>query len=82
MSKEFINSVYKKVKPCSFFIMEGYDNCVIGYDFTNDKLVYSETLILKQLMLIMDFDEALDYYGYNILDTYANKVIISSTFGE
>lgn len=82
MSKEFITNVYDKVKPNTFFIMDGYDDCVIGYDFTNGKLVYSETLILEQLLLTMPFDEALDFYGYNILDTYSSKVIICSRFGE
>jgi hypothetical protein len=82
MSKEFINSVYERVKPTTFYIMDGYDDCIIGYDFTNGKLVYSETLILEQLTTSMSFDEALDYYAYNILDTYANRVIINSTLGE
>lgn len=82
MSKQFISNVWDRYKPNPYYIMEGYDDCVIGFDFTNSKLVYSETLILEQLSLVMDFDEALDFYYQNIINKICDKVIICSTMGQ
>lgn len=82
MSRKFINAVWERYKPTSFYIMEGFDDCVIGFDFTNSKLVYSEGLILQELCKGMEFDDALDYYYFNIVDGMNDKVIICSTMGE
>ena len=82
MSRQFINSINDRYQPNQFYVMEGFDDCVIGYDFTNSKLIYSETLLINQLCLTMEFDDALDYYYFNIIDTIKDKVIICSTMGE
>ena len=82
MSREFINNIWERYKPTPLYIMEGFDDAVIGFDFTNSKLVYSETLILEQLSSKMTFDDALDYYYFNIIDTVKDKVILCSTMGE
>ena len=82
MSKEFINQVIEKFQPIDCYTLDGFDDCIIGYDFTNNKIVYSETLIIEQLCCRLEFDEALEYYYFNIVESIPNKVTICSTFGK
>lgn len=81
MSKEFINQIKEKYNPTNCYTLDGFDDCIIGYDFTNSKMIYSETLILQQLCTTLAFDEALEYYYFNIVHS-VDKVTICSTFGE
>lgn len=54
-------------------ILEGFDDCVIGIseEFGNGpRLIYSKNKIIQKLMVGIDYEEALDYYYYNILGGY------------
>lgn len=82
MSSQFISNLINRYRDLQFYVMDGFDDCVIGFDFTNCKLIYSETLILAKLSLQMEFDEALDHYYFNIVGTTKDKVVICSTMGE
>jgi len=54
-------------------ILEGFDDCIIGIseEFGNEpRIVYSKNKIIQKLMVGIDYEEALDYYYYNILGGY------------
>lgn len=54
-------------------ILEGFDDCIIGIseEFGNGpRIVYSKNKIIQKLMVGIDYEEALDYYYYNILGGY------------
>ena len=48
--------------------MDGFDNCVIGAGTIagNWVLIYSEELIIKELMTEMSLDDAWEYYAFNM----------------
>lgn len=54
-------------------ILDGFDDCVIGIseEFGNGpRLIYSKNKIIQKLLVGIDYEEALDYYYYNILGGY------------
>jgi len=51
---------------------DGFDDCVIGMD-TKQRLVYSIPLILKQLELDMNKEEALEFFYFNIEGAHVGK---------
>lgn len=54
-------------------ILEGFDDCIIGIseEFGNGpRIVYSKNKIIQKLMVGIDYEEALDFYYYNILGGY------------
>jgi hypothetical protein len=54
-------------------ILDGFDDCIVGIseEFGNGpKIIYSKNKIIQKLMVGIDYEEALDYYYYNILGGY------------
>ena len=54
-------------------VLDGFDDCIIGIseEFGNgSRIVYSKTKMLQKLMVGIDYEEALDFYYYNILGGY------------
>jgi hypothetical protein len=82
MSKEFIENIIERYEIEKVYVITGYDNCVIGFDFSNTKFIYCENKILLELCKEMEYDDALDFYYYNIIDLGVNEVIICSTLGN
>lgn len=64
---EFADSV-----GMTLILMDGFDEAIVG--LTNEdepRVVYSEEKILDELNRILgSYEDALDYYGYNIASTY------------
>lgn len=59
-------------------ILDGFDSCIIGVteEFGNGpRILYSKDMILKVLMdgNDMTFEDALEYYDFNILGLYAGE---------
>lgn len=59
-------------------ILDGFDSCIIGIteEFGNGpRILYSKDKILKVLMdeHEMTFEDALEYYDFNILGLYAGE---------
>lgn len=50
-----------------------YDDCIIGVEVKEQLIVYSEELVIRQLMTEMDFEEAYEYYYFNIIGAYIGK---------
>ena len=49
----------------TFLTADGFDDCIIGV--SNDlRLVYDRELIIHKLMDEMSFDDAIEYYEFNI----------------
>lgn len=61
-----------------FLIADGYDNCIIGYDFgagtSPIRLIYSVKKILDQLVDEgMDEIDAIEYFEYNMRGGYVGE---------
>ena len=56
---------------------DGYDDCVIGYDFGigDIRLIYSVKLILDKLVLVEGLDEidAIEHFEYNMRGGYVGE---------
>ena len=47
--------------------VDDFDSCVIGYDYANDKLIYSmQSMIDLCLERDMEHQDALDYLNHNV----------------
>lgn len=51
-------------------ILSGYDDCIIGVseEFGNGpRIIYSRKKIIEKLMVGIEYEEALEFYYYNIV---------------
>jgi hypothetical protein len=57
-----------------FIKIDGMDKAVIGIEIKTERLVYSESKIIEELMnqQEMEYAEAYHWYSYNILDAYVD----------
>jgi len=54
----------------SFYIADGFDEAIIGFDEVERRLVYDMDIIIEILVLDgMTYDEAIEYYDFYILNT-------------
>lgn len=53
----------------------GLNAAIIGYDEQSGRVVYSRSLILEILEEVhdMSYDEAVEYYDFNIMGSYMGK---------
>lgn len=68
LNREVINELAEGA-----IILEGFDDCILGIseEFGNGpRLIYSKHKIIQKLMIGINYEEALDYYYYNILGGY------------
>jgi hypothetical protein len=68
LTREVINELAEGA-----IILEGFDDCIVGISEEFGKgprLIYSKNKIIHSLMVGIDYEEALDYYYYNILGGY------------
>ena len=56
-----------------FIILEGFDDCVIGIDINNFRLIYSVDDIIKVLCRDMSEEDAIEYYNHNIGCSYMGE---------
>jgi hypothetical protein len=51
-------------------ILSGYDDCIVGVseEFGNGpRIIYSRKKIIEKLMVGIEYEEALEFYYYNIV---------------
>ena len=54
----------------NFLKVDGFDEAIIGYEWNDFRLIYSQSKIIQILCREMCEEDALDYYYYNIADAY------------
>lgn len=55
----------------AFYILDGFDNAIIGFDQNARRLVYDMELVIDILVLDgMDYDAAVEYYDFKICAAY------------
>jgi len=52
--------------------MDGHDNAIIGLatKFTNPSILYSKKIILENLCKDMEYDDAIEFFSFNIEGAY------------
>ena len=58
-----------ELNPLAIFY-DGFDEAIIGIDDRECRVVYDYIKIIDILMREMTYEEALDYYSYNIASMY------------
>jgi len=56
-----------------FLFADGFDAAIIGVEEKTMKIVYSVEKIIESLMLDMTFEEAIEYYDFNIECAYVGE---------
>jgi len=52
---------------------DGFDDAVIGIDYVNMRLIYSVKKVLDILSKDMSFEDALEYFEFNIQGSYVGE---------
>lgn len=70
-----LENLVKKFPDQSFFKAEGLDEAIIGVEIKSMRLCYSVSKVLDILINDdkMEMDEALDYFEFNVRDSYSGK---------
>lgn len=56
-----------------FLKADGFDEAIMGVDYTSQRLVYSVTKCLEILEEEMDSEEALEYFLFNVEGSYVGE---------
>ena len=59
----------KELNP-EAIIYKGFDKAIVGIDTRELRVIYDEDLMIETLMKEMSYEEAIDYYEFNIASTY------------
>jgi hypothetical protein len=54
-------------------LVDGMDEAIIGVEEKDGRVVYDSEIIIKVLSRDMSEEEAIDYYGYNIVGAYVGE---------
>jgi hypothetical protein len=54
-------------------LVDGMDEAIIGVEEKDGRVVYDAEIIIKILSKDMSEEEAIDYYGYNIVGAYVGE---------
>jgi hypothetical protein len=65
-----LNSILERFDDVSFLKADGFDEAIIGVDASQLRLIYSVKKCIKILTNDMTYDEAVDYFEYNVSGSY------------
>lgn len=76
--ENMLNQIIENYPDEQFLIADGYDDCVIGYDYNNGsspiRLIYSVKKILDKLVDEgMDEIDAIEHFEYNMRGGYVGE---------
>ena len=59
-------------KNSHVMIVDGYDDCIVGYDAEDDRLVYSKDKMIEHLCVTQQYSEiqAIEYLEFNVWFAY------------
>jgi hypothetical protein len=74
MSKTKIEQIIEAYPDEEFMFVDGFNDAIIGVDEVNLRVVYDIDEIINILMRDeMTFDDAFEYYDYNIAGSYVGE---------
>ena len=68
-----INKIFEKYPDELFLIANDFDDAIIGFEENSLKLIYSVSKIIELLMIHMSYDDAIEYYYFNIESAYIGE---------
>ena len=70
---DILESIFEAYPDEEFLKADGFDEAIIGVDTKELRLVYSVSKCLEILEKDMTFDEALEYFEYNVSGAYMGE---------
>jgi hypothetical protein len=68
------SKIDKIIEMCpEALLVDGMDEAIVGVDEYNGRVVYDGDIIIQILCRDMSEEDAVDYYGYNILGAYVGE---------
>ena len=74
-----LTKIIEKYEDVEFTKMDGFDKAVIGVCTDTEMLVYSQKKIVKELMKELTYEDALEYFHFNIVNNQ-RVVIVEDNF--
>ena len=69
----YVNAIFDAY-PSEYFIKaDGFDDAIIGVDENSMRLIYSVSKCIEVLMINMDYDDAMEYFHFNMKDGYIGE---------
>jgi len=68
-----LEDIYESYPEDEFLKIDGFDNACIGVDEKSMRLIYSVEKIIDVLMRDMDYEQAMEYYYFNIEGAYMGE---------
>jgi len=70
---DLLEKIFDMYPDEEFLKADGFDEAIIGVDVNELRLVYSVSKCLEILADDMTFEEALEYFEYNVSSSYMGK---------
>lgn len=75
MNNNILQSIVENCPDQEFVIADGFDDCVIGYEESSGRLIYSTIECVRTLQADgMSEEDALDYFYYNVQGAYVGDL--------
>jgi|TARA_R100000908_G_C3754606_1_gene148909 hypothetical protein len=70
-----LEGIIKNFPEEEFLKADGFDNAIIGFEYSTMRLIYSKLKCVEALMLDdeMDYEEAMEYLEYNTFNAYVGE---------
>jgi len=68
-----LNEIIEQYEDETFLKADGFDEAIIGVDETTMRLIYSVSKCLEILMKDMTHEDAIDYFKFNVRNTYMGE---------
>lgn len=65
-----LSTIIENYQEETFLTADGFNDAIIGLDDSSMRLIYSVKKCLEILMNDMDYDEALEYFDFNVRGSY------------
>lgn len=69
----YIDSIIDAYPSEHFIKADGFDDAIIGVDENSMCLIYSVTKCIEILQNNMDYDDAMEYFHFNMKDAYVGN---------
>ena len=73
MRQSKIDEIIEMYPDETFLTVTDMDEAIVGVDVTNFRLVYSVDKIVEILMKDMSYDDAIEYFDFNIAGAYMGE---------
>jgi hypothetical protein len=73
MRQSKIDEIIEMYPDEPFMTVTDMDEAIVGVDVTNFRLVYSVDKIVEILMKDMSYDDAIEYFDFNIAGAYMGE---------